>query len=310
MWLNLQIFGGRALWSPYFLTYIILIGVAYYLITGPYREKFGGDKLPTRKQMIFFYSGLVILYIVKGSPVDLLSHIMLTFHMGQLAFYLLVFPIFMIKGIPEWLWRKVLNFKFMKPIVKLVTLPLISLLLFNALFSFYHIPAIFDMSKSSPVLHTSFSIILLIAAFIMWWPLITPLEEYNKIQPLVKIAYILGNAVMITPACVLIIFASTPLFAAYSQDGAWIQAMALCVPSDVLSGISNTITGPEMFSPMSTMEDQQLGGIVMKTIQEITYGIILGKIFFSWFTKASLQVDPKPLTSANENYSERTHLDS
>jgi len=299
MWLNLQIFGARALWSPYFLTFVIILGIAYYLIAVRYRTKFGDFSKPTGKQFAFFYGGLFILYAVKGSPIDLLSHIMLSYHMIQLAFFLLVFPIFMIKGIPEWIWRKFVNISFVKPIVKFFTKPLISLLLFNGLFSIYHLPVVFDFAKSSQVAHTSFSLILLFAAFFVWWPLLTPLKELDTIQPLIKMAYIAGNGVMITPACVLIIFASTPLFAAYSQDGAWIQAMSLCVPTDVLSDISGMISGPEMFSPLSTMEDQQLGGILMKTVQEITYGILLGRVFFTWFTKASLKVDPMPVNREN-----------
>src|SRR5690625_7318012 len=75
MWLDLQIFGFRALWSPYFFTYILLLALAYFLITGPLRHKFGGQEKPSIKQMTFFYSGLILLYIVKGSPIDLLSHI-------------------------------------------------------------------------------------------------------------------------------------------------------------------------------------------------------------------------------------------
>src|SRR5699024_995274 len=109
MWLDLQIFGFRALWSPYFFTYILLIAFAYYLITGPLRHKFGDHEETTLQQKSFFYSGLLLLYIVKGSPVDLLSHIMLSAHMTQLAIYFLVFPIFILKGIPVWIWRKVIE---------------------------------------------------------------------------------------------------------------------------------------------------------------------------------------------------------
>src|SRR5690625_3582712 len=97
MWLDLQIFGFRALWSPYFLTYILAIAFVYILITGPYRHKFGNHEKPTAKQQTYFYTGLLLLYIVKGSPLDLLSHIMLSAHMAQLAIYFLVFPIFIIK---------------------------------------------------------------------------------------------------------------------------------------------------------------------------------------------------------------------
>src|SRR5690625_7066223 len=76
---------------------------------GLYRHKFGGVEKVTNKQQTYFYTSLVLLYLVKGSPVDLLSHIMLSAHMVQLAILLLVYPIFLIKGIPVWIWEKVIE---------------------------------------------------------------------------------------------------------------------------------------------------------------------------------------------------------
>lgn len=299
MWLDLQIFGFRALWSPYFLTYILIIGLVYILITGPLRYKFGEQEKTPTKQKVYFFTGLLLLYIVKGSPVDLLSHIMLSAHMAQLAVYFLVFPIFIIKGIPVWIWKKVIELPVVKHIFKFLTNPIIALVTFNLLFSIYHMPIIFNFSKSSQFVHSSISVIILITAFMMWWNVISPIKEYDKLPPLVKMGYIFGNAALITPACALIIFASNPLFAAYSSDGAWIQAMSLCVPGDVLQGLIPDLSGAEMFSPMSTMEDQQLGGITMQTLITIIYGAMLGRVFFNWYNKESHEIDPIPTTSFN-----------
>lgn len=292
MWLELQIFGFRALWSPYFFLFCVVLGVFYYLVTGPYRHKFGGDEKPNVKQHLSMYTALLLLYIVKGSPVDLLSHIMLTAHMTQMAIFLLLFPILVIKGTPLWIWKKILNMRVIGPVLKLLTKPLISLLLFNGLFSVYHIPVVFDFSKSAPVWHFVIHFVLVIAAFIVFMPILIPLKEINRMQPLMKIAYIFANGVLITPACALIIFADVPLYSAYLEDGAWIKALAICVPGDVLSGISFTLSGPEMFSPLSTMVDQQLGGVIMKVLQEIIYLTLLVRVFFNWFSTKSREIDP------------------
>ncbi|HLQ97420.1 MAG TPA: cytochrome c oxidase assembly factor CtaG [Candidatus Dormibacteraeota bacterium] len=301
MWLDLQIFGFRALWSPYFFTYILLLALAYFLITGPLRHKFGGQEKPSIKQMTFFYSGLILLYIVKGSPIDLLSHIMLSAHMTQLAVYFLVFPIFIIKGVPVWIWRKVINAPIIKPIYKFFSNPIIALISFNLLFSIYHMPVIFNFSKSSQFVHSSISVIILFTAFMMWWMVLAPIKEHDKLPALVKMGYIFANAALITPACALIIFASNPLFAAYSSEGAWIQAMSLCVPGDVLQGLTPDLSGAEMFSPLSTIDDQQLGGIVMQTLITIIYGTMLGRVFFNWYNRESHKIDPIPAESYEIN---------
>ncbi|WP_186577583.1 cytochrome c oxidase assembly factor CtaG [Aquibacillus kalidii] len=298
MWLELQIFGFRALWSPFFLLFTIGLAIAYYLVTFLFRHKFTNDPEPTGNQVLFFYSGVALLYIVKGSPIDLLSHIMFTSHMVQMALYYLVFPIFIIKGIPNWIWRLIYNLPILKYLLNVLTKPIVALLLFNGLFSMYHIPVIFDFAKANIVAHAIISSVILITAFFVWWPIFTPLKEKDKLSPLLKIGYIFANGVLITPACGLIIFSSDVLYHTYSASGGWVQALALCVPGSVLNGIS--LSGPEMFSPLPIIEDQQLGGIMMKISQEIIYGIILARIFFPWFNKESGKIDPLPSTNTTE----------
>lgn len=301
MWLDIQIFGFRALWSPYFLVFVIGIGVAYYLITGSYRHKFGGDVKPTIRQQIAFYVALILLYLVKGGPVDLLSHIMFSAHMTQMSIFLLIIPILVIKGIPVWIWKKVFYANGLKNILKLMTHPLIAIIMFNLIFSLYHIPFVFDFSKTSQLTHVSINVILFILALCMWWPVMTPIKELDRMSPLLKIGYMFGNGALITPACALIIFATNPLFAAYSSDGAWMQAMSLCVPTSVLNGIATSLSGPEMFSPMSTVEDQQLGGIIMQTVIQILYAWVIGRVFFTGFKNKVNTVDPVPVTTSFSN---------
>ncbi|MYL70839.1 cytochrome c oxidase assembly factor CtaG [Halobacillus litoralis] len=292
MWLELQIFGFRALWSPYYFVFVLLLSALYFYITGPGRKK--GTDRPSAFQQVMFYSGMLLLYIVKGSPVDLLGHIMFTAHMTQMAIYYLLFPILVIKGIPIWIWEKVFAVKGLKSVLHLLTRPLISLLLFNGLFSMYHMPGVFDYAKSSDLAHTVITTIILFVAFCMWIAVFPPLERLDRLSPILKIGFIFANGVLITPACGLIIFAGAPLYETYSEAGAWMQAMSLCVPADVLNGLSSNLSGPNYFTPMPLIEDQQLGGIIMKIAQEIIFGAIIAYIFFSWFNRERDTIDPLP----------------
>ncbi|HLS20166.1 MAG TPA: cytochrome c oxidase assembly factor CtaG [Bacillota bacterium] len=294
MWLNIQIFGFRALWSPYFIAFVLILAISYYLITGPYRHKFTDAGRPTAFQQFSFYSGLLLLYFVKGSPVDLLSHIMLSAHMIQTALLYFLFPITMIKGLPNWMWEKVVYLPKLNPLLNFFTKPLISLFLFSSILALYHVPFIFDFSKSSKIAHASILIFILITAFLFWWPILTPFKDQDKLMPLLKIVYLVASAAIITIPCALIIFAQKSLFMAYSAQGAWLQAMALCVPNDVLTGLAPQISGPEMFSPFSLIHDQQLGGIVMMFTQQIIYGITFGRIFFNWSKENRQTIDPLP----------------
>ena len=64
MWLEIQIFGFRALWSPYFLTFVIVLGLVYFLITGPKRTRFGEVSKPTMNQQLFFYILLKVRQLI------------------------------------------------------------------------------------------------------------------------------------------------------------------------------------------------------------------------------------------------------
>lgn len=294
MWYTLQIFGFRALWSPYFLLLLVLIGLLYYIVTGPERERFGLAKGPTPGQYFNFYTGLGLLYLVKGSPIDLLSHILFSAHMVQMVVLYFVLPILFIRGIPKELLEGFLSLPVIRPLFAFFTRPIIALSLFNSMFALYHIPAIFDFSKSSKLIHLATMTGLFLLAVFMWWPIVTPLKQERRMVPLIKMGYLVVSMFIISIACALIIFADEPLFEVYYSGGAWVQALSLCVPTNVMTGLSGSLTSAEMFSPLTSREDQQLGGILMMMLQQVIYGYVIARIFFAWFSKKNMQIDPLP----------------
>jgi len=245
-----------------------------------WRNRFTGSTPVTRNQVISFLSGMVLFYIIKGSPVDLLGHILFSIHMTQMAVLLLVIAPLLIMGIPNWIWRKVFEIKVIDMVFRFFTKPLLSLILFTLAFSLYHLPMILDNVKMSATLHAGFTITIFLTAIFLWWPVVNTLEEHPKLHGLKKIGYVILSAILITPACSLIIFAEIPVYETYKSGEAWLKAMALCVPAGTLSGLS--ISGPELFTNMPPLYDQQLGGILMKVAQETVYVLVIGKIFFSW----------------------------
>lgn len=273
-------FGFRALWSPYLLLVTILIVAVYFYIT--YYK--AGDRFKG-KEAVYFSVAMVLIYVIKGSPIDLLGHLSFTIHMVQMAFLFLVIPPFFLLGIPDWLLKK---FVFKKWFL-LITQPLITLIFFNGLFSFYHVPSIFDIVKVNMLLHSLFTAVLFISSLFMWWHLVNKIEESQRLSGLKKIGYIFANGILITPACALIIFSKVPMYATYADPAVWIEAMKLCVPVGTLSGLD--LSGPQMFINMPVVEDQQTGGVIMKIIQEIVYGIILAYTFFNWYKDDTEKAD-------------------
>ncbi|MDQ1003551.1 putative membrane protein [Neobacillus niacini] len=280
------LFDFRSLWSPFFALNLFLILLLYYLISVKYRNCFKQSEPLTKKQAANFTGFILLLYLIKGSPIDLMSHMMLTIHMVQMAFLLLIMPILFIKGIPDWIWRTVLDIKLIKPLFLFITKPLIAMLLFNVLFSFYHIPIILDFSKTNNFYHALMHSLLFFLAIFMFWPVLNNINGSKTMSGILKTGYMFANGVLMLPACALIIFADIPLYQTYSNPETWINALALCATPSSLSRLGSV--GPELlkiFNPLGSLQDQKLGGILMKTVQEIVYVVIIAQIFAEWYRK-------------------------
>lgn len=273
----LSIFGFEAMWSPYFFVSLVAVTIVYFWLVNRSKQP------TTTKQKTLFVTAIVLLYICKGSPIDLLGHLMFSAHMTQMAVLYLIVPPLLIKGIPSWMFEAVLRIRMIRSIVAFTTKPLIALFLFNGTFSLYHVPFIFDAVKTNMWLHALMTTAIFIAAMMMWWPLVNDVHGFPRLSGVKKVGYIFADGVLLTPACALIIFADTPLYATYYDPAAWMNALALCVPQTTLASLE--LSGPEMFSSMSLLHDQQLGGVLMKIIQEIVYGVMLFFIFIEWYRK-------------------------
>jgi len=277
----ISIFGFQALWSPIMIGVLVFLTILYFLITVKWRNDFKVSEPLKKKEAAYFLIGIVLLYIVKGSPVDLMAHIMFSFHMVQMALLLLLVPPLLMKGIPWWVWKAVIELPAVRKVFPILTKPLLALIVFSGLFSLYHIPMFFDTIKLDEGLHGTYTFILFLSAIFMWWSIVDIKEVTQRLHGLKKIGFIIGSAVLITPACALIIFTGTPLYDTYTNPDVWLKAMELCVPASTLAGLS--LSGPELFSNMTPLDDQQLGGILMKIVQEIIYAVFLISIFFKWY---------------------------
>lgn len=280
---EISMFGFRALWSPYFLLFLFIITIGFFYSVFKRQQRYPNEIALTKKQGIFFILSIMLLYIVKGSPVDLLGHIMFTFHMIAMAILYLLIPPLLIVSIPNWMWEQFFKVRVIRQFFQFFTKPIIALIMFNGMFSFYHVPFIFDFIKTDVIYHSVYTFVLFIFAMFMWWPLMNQYDEERQLSGLKKIGYLFADGVLLTPACALIIFADSPMYATYTDPQLWAQAMKLCVPADLLSQL--TLSGPEMFNIMPAKYDQQLGGVIMKILQEIIYGSILFVVFLQWYRK-------------------------
>jgi len=293
---GLDYFSFADLWSPLFLAAMLLLTAGYFVLIGPLSSRFADPApVPLRKRVLFVF-GMLALYLAQGGPVSLLGHMMFSFHMVSMALsYLVAVPLIML-GIPEWLWRAALRVNPLRGL-SFLSQPVVAALLFNGLFSLYHIPVIHDYVMLHFAVHRLYYAVLFLTSALMWWTLINPLPEHRMASGLGKIGYIFLNMVLLTPACGLIIFAGEPLYATYSDPETWARAMGYCVSGDP-AALLRAFGGPAFFGIMSPKVDQQVGGIAMKFIQEFIFASMLGFVFYQWYKKENghddTEVSPPP----------------
>lgn len=246
----------RELWNVGLNLTMVALGGWYLAATGPQRKpQIGWEPVSPGRKMLFL-TGLILFYLALGSPMEAIGHELFSVHMLQQSILYLIVPPLMIRGIPDWMWRHWLqSFPFKKWSVW-GRRPVVALLLFNGLFSVYHLPRVFDFLMGDELYQLLSHVVLFLAAGLMWWPVLTPLEEEMVLQPLRKLAYLASAGMLLTPACALIIFSDQLLFASYE--------------------------GVRLFPVLSPRNDQQLGGVTMKIIQEIAYGVAMGHVFLQW----------------------------
>ncbi|QAY68050.1 cytochrome c oxidase assembly factor CtaG [Paenibacillus protaetiae] len=295
--LGLQYFTFEELWNPIYMFVMAAIVILYFYMIGPWREKHAPEApQSTAWQKTLFITAVILFYMVQGGPVNLLGHLMFTFHMIDMSVSYLMVPPLLLLSIPGYFWQAVFAKSWWRKL-RFMMNPIVTLVLFNLLFSVYHVPMIHDYIMTHYAIHRAYYLLLLVTAIMMWWQIVCPVPEWNRLTDLKKMAYVFANGVLLTPACALIIFASTPLYAVYNDPDVWVKAMGYCVSGDP-NRLLAMFNGPQFFNLMEPVEDQQLGGIVMKLLQEFMYGVILAYIFFHWFKKEHTE-DDMPNTNPN-----------
>lgn len=194
-------------------------------------------------QFIFFSSGILLLYLLLGSPISTFSHLTFTTHMLQISLLYFIVPQLLLLGLTTTFYQKI-----SQSLLKHIK---IDSYLFIILFSFslyiYHLPIVFTFITSLKIYHDVTIWILFILAIGMWAPYISSIKRQNICY---QTSFKMMNVWLITPACLLLI-----LLPEQETNPLLDQMINLCIPPSV---------NVEFFKPIIDIKlDQQMAGILM-----------------------------------------------
>lgn len=197
-------------------------------------------------------------YFTVASPLDAIGEAYLfSAHMVQHMILIYVVPVLFLLGLPAWLLRPVMTVGAVSFICRWLTHPIIACLLFNLNFAVWHIPALYEWGLQNRAVHILEHGMFMSTAVLMWWSLSSRLPEHPRLPPGLQVLYILTLALGQIPVFAYITFAGEVLYPTYAT------AVRLV--------------------PLSPLEDQQLGGIIMKTVSMAVRFAMLALAFRRWY---------------------------
>ncbi|CAN5637443.1 cytochrome c oxidase assembly factor CtaG [soil metagenome] len=247
--------------DPILIGGLLALGVAYALATGPLRERIAPGRAFDPGRASMFYVALVTLFLVEGSPLhDLAERYLLSAHMLQHLLLSYVVARLMLVGVPAWLWRALLLNRAVAPIAKVMLRPTMAFITFGLFFAVWHVPAVYEGALANPTLHHIEHVLFLVAALILWWPILSPLAELPKAPPLVQLVYLFTIPIAQLPVFAAITFSPDVVYATYAN-------------------------APQIVGWLTPLSDQALAGAIMKVFGLVFFGVPFARIFFEWYAR-------------------------
>jgi putative membrane protein len=242
--------------------WLIVVGAAvayWYAITriGPLVVP-RGTAAVTRRQVVWFASGLLVLWIASDWPIhDLAENNLYSVHMVEHLLISLVAPPMLLLGIPGWLTRWVLRPRALSGSVRVLCRPLVAGVLFNAVIALSHAPFYVDFTLSHHFWHFWAHLLLFAVSMLMWFPVVNTLPEYPTMGPPMKMAYLFLQSMIPNVPVAFLTLSTGVVYSFYAHV-------------------------PRPFG-ISVLTDQQIAGAIMKVGGTTLLWSIILAVFFQWY---------------------------
>lgn len=215
----------------------------------------------SENSVLLFTLGVLVIYISVGTPLDdLADHYLLSAHMLQHLLLSMVAPPLLLLGLPGWLLRPLVVRAPVMPVAYVLTRPLVAFGLFNLALLFLHLPsAIAQELAHEHTLHLAAHVLLIATGMLMWWPVLGSLDELPRLSYGHQLIYLFVQSFVPTVLSAFIILSGTTFYAVYA-------------------------TMPRLWG-LSAVDDQRIGGVIMKLGGGVVLWLVGTVIFFIWFDK-------------------------
>ncbi|NUQ20062.1 MAG: cytochrome c oxidase assembly protein [Gemmatimonadaceae bacterium] len=221
---------------------------------------------PTPAQRARFVAGLAAIFLSLNGPLhDLSDSFLFSAHMVQHLVLTLVVPPLLLSGTPASLFRQALRSRAVARVARVVTKPIFCFAIFNVVLTAWHFPVAYNLAVANHPVHIVQHLMFMIAATLMWWPLLSPLPELPRLSYPLQLLYCFLMTIPMSLVAVSITYSQGMLYPAYAS-------------------------APRLWG-ISPMQDQLLGGLIMWIPGGLFFVAVMAVIFFKWAAANSDSVE-------------------
>ncbi|TAK23346.1 MAG: cytochrome c oxidase assembly protein [Chloroflexota bacterium] len=211
---------------------------------------------PSTGQRVAFVAAIAAVVVALMSPLHALSdRYLFTAHMVQhLILTLAVAPLLLVSATPTM--AAMVIPPIVQPALRMLTRPLIAYFLSNGVFVFWHLPTLYDGALRNHDIHIGQHLLFLVTALFLWWPILSPLPAIPRSSFPIQLLYLFLQVVPGSIIGGLIANTERPLYPFYAAA--------------------------DRIFPLSAVQDQQLGAIVMWVGGGTFFLLAFTIVFFRW----------------------------
>jgi putative membrane protein len=216
-----------------------------------------GSPVVTRFQIATFSAGLLAIWVASDWPIhDLAEKYFFWVHMLQHTAYAIIAAPLLLMGTPAWMARWLLSPRWLLRSVRFMSRLIPATLIFNLVIIVTHVPSVVDASLHHALLHFGIHALILVSSLIVWLPLLSPLPEVPRLQPLARMLFLFLQSVVPTVPASFLTFGDRPLYKFYE-------------------------TVPRLWG-LSALDDMRFAGLIMKILWGFSLWITITVVFFRW----------------------------
>ena len=212
---------------------------------------------PTTMQRACFVGALGLIFLsLNGWLHDLSDSYLFSAHMVQHLLLTLIAPPLLIMGTPGWMLRPALRWPIVGPCARWVTTAPRCFLIFNAVLAVWHLPPVYGLAMAHHNLHIVQHLCFMVAATLMWWPIVSPLPELPRLSYPTQMLYLFLMSIPMSLIAICIGYADHVLYPAYSS-------------------------APRIWG-ITPLQDQLIGALIMWVPGGLFFFVIISVVFFKW----------------------------